>query len=61
MPSVHTENRKNRRMKAKLQRSKELNPRKTVADAVKGMIKSMKQSERVQDLVTSGKLDKYLG
>lgn len=61
MPSVYTENRKNRRMKDKLQRRKDLNKALTVADAVKGMIKSMKQSERVQNLVTSGKLDKYLG
>lgn len=53
-------NRKQRRTQAKMQRRKDLRTAPTLNDAVKGMIKDMKQSPRVQELVVSGKLDKYL-
>lgn len=45
MPSVYTENRKNRRMKDKLQRRKDLNKALTVADAVMGIIPTQKEFE----------------
>lgn len=54
-------NRKQRRFEAKLARSKKQLSRRTHADNIKAVVRQMKESKRVQNLVLEGKLDKYLG
>lgn len=57
----HEQNRKQRRLEAKMKRRKDLKSAPTVQDAVRRVIKEMQQNTNVQELVVSGKLDKYLG
>lgn len=54
-------NRKQRRFEKMLaRRKKPYKDRPTVKDAVQATIRQMRESTRVQELVVSGKLDKYL-
>jgi hypothetical protein len=60
MESNVKKSRKQRRYEAKLARRGVSTDRPTVLSAIRSMISTMKESKRVQELVASGSLDKYL-